>query len=244
MKIALAQINSQKGNVEANELHHLQVIEQAARAQADLIIFPELSITGYEPDLAQSLAMELSNSSFDPFQEAADRLGISIGIGMPTPASEGVQISMLIFQPGQERSQYAKQLLHSDELPYFVCGRSQTLLSVKGKIIALGICYESMQREQVVPALLQADCYIASVAKDQKGLEKAYVFYAQIASEFRKPILMVNSLGFQDNFFAAGQSAVWDQKGYILAALDGEQEGLLLYDSEGPFVSFLLKELN
>ncbi len=58
MKICLAQIKSIKGDVEENIIHHKGFIEKALTYDVDLIIFPELSITGYEPELANDLATE------------------------------------------------------------------------------------------------------------------------------------------------------------------------------------------
>lgn len=233
MKIGIAQTKSVKGNVQENILHHLQVIDYAAALEADLIIFPELSITGYEPDLALELAVEADSEIFKPFQEISDKKGIRIGIGMPTKTAEGILISMLIFQPKLDRSVYSKQILHSDEFPYFVGGITQSFLMIENKKIAIGICYETLQREHFLNAKKNdADIYIASVAKSQKGIEKAFAHFPLIAAEFKTPILMSNAVGFQDNFLCAGQSAVWDQQGVLLAKLHSEKEGVLIYDSE------------
>jgi len=233
MKICIAQTKSEKGNIQRNIDNHLEFIERAIKLKADLIIFPELSITNYEPELATELATDIESSIFSPFQEISNANGISIGIGMPTKAPDGLNISMLIFQPNKEKTVYSKQMLHSDELPYFVCGKNQSFLTINGVKIAIGICYETLQREHFLNVKNQGtDIYIASVAKPKGGIEKAYKHFPQIANEFNTPILMSNCVGHCDNFISVGQSAVWNKKGELIEHLDDNNVGLLIYDTK------------
>jgi predicted amidohydrolase/GNAT superfamily N-acetyltransferase len=231
MKICIAQTKSEKGNVLRNIENHLEFIERAIKLNADLIIFPELSITNYEPDLAKELATETDNNIFNPFQELSNKYIMTIGIGMPTKATDGINISMLIFQPNKKRTVYSKQMLHSDELPYFVCGKNQTFLTIKEVKITIGICYETLQREHFLNAKNQgAEIYIASVAKPKSGIEKAYKHFPQIGNEFNTPILMSNCVGYCDNFMSVGQSAIWNKKGELIEQLDANNQGLLIFD--------------
>src|SRR5690606_30158869 len=233
MKICIAQTKSEKGNIQRNIDNHLEFIERAIKLKADLIIFPEMSITNYEPELATELATDIESSIFSPFQEISNANGISIGIGMPTKAPDGLNISMLIFQPNKEKTVYSKQMLHSDELPYFVCGKNQSFLTINGVKIAIGICYETLQREHFLNVKNQGtDIYIASVAKPKGGIEKAYKHFPQIANEFNTPILMSNCVGHCDNFISVGQSAVWNKKGELIEHLDDNNVGLLIYDTK------------
>ncbi len=211
----------------------MEFIERAIKLKADLIIFPELSITNYEPDLAKELATDIKSYIFNPFQEFSNKKEITIGIGMPTEATNGINISMLIFQPNMERTVYSKQMLHSDELPYFVCGKNQTFLTIKGIKIAIGICYEALQREHFLNAKSQnIDLYIASVAKPKSGIEKVYNHFPKIANEFNTPILMSNCIGHCDNFMSVGQSAIWNKKGILIKQLNVNNQGVLIYDTE------------
>lgn len=233
MKICIAQSKSEKGNIQGNIENHLEFVERAIKLKADLIVFPELSISNYEPDLAKELATDLESNIFSPFQEISNKREITIGIGMPTKTTDGINISMLIFQPNKERTVYSKQMLHSDELPYFVCGKNQTFFTINGVKIAIGICYETLQREHFLKAKNQgADIYIASVAKPKGGIEKAYKHFPQIANEFNTPILMSNCVGQCDNFMSVGQSAVWNNKGELIEQLDADNQGLLIYDTK------------
>ncbi|MEZ4978635.1 MAG: carbon-nitrogen hydrolase family protein [Chitinophagales bacterium] len=233
MKICIAQTKSEKGNIQGNMENHMELIESAIELKADLIVFPELSITNYEPDLAKELATDIESNIFNPFQEISNKNKITIGIGVPTKSTEGIHISMLVFQPNKEKTVYSKQMLHSDELPYFVCGKNQTFLIINGVKIAIGICYETLQREHFLNAKNQnIDIYIASVAKAKGGIEKAYHHFPKMANEFNTPILMSNCIGPCDNFMSVGQSAVWNKKGELIEQLDVENQGLLIYDTE------------
>lgn len=231
MNIGLAQIKPFKGDIQRNIQLHLEWIEKALLENVDLIVFPELSLTGYEPQLAKGLAMTIDDSRLTIFEKLSNQKGISIAIGAPTQVENGILISMLIFEPDNPRKVYSKQMLHSDELAYFVEGKSQIILHQPSVQIAPAICYESLQTNHALAAKdLGAELYLASVAKSQKGVDKAKIHFSKTAKELEIPILMVNSIGFYDNFLSAGQSGVWNFKGELLGELDSKNEGLLVYN--------------
>ncbi|HSD09144.1 carbon-nitrogen hydrolase family protein [Flavobacterium sp.] len=233
MKISVAQTRPIKGNISANIDAHKKLIQLAISNKADAIFFPELSITGYEPELVKDLATNQDDPIFDDFQKISDENKITIGIGVPTNTSLGIQISMIIFQPNQARQTYSKQKLHSDEFPYFIAGDKQIILGVNNKNIGLSICYESMQFDHAEHATsLGADIYLVSVAKTQEGVNNAESHYPLIATKFGMPILMSNCVGFCDNFESVGQSAVWSKDGQLLNQLDDQLEGILIFDTE------------
>ena len=232
MRICIAQTQSFKGEIHRNIENHLRLIKRAIHLNSDVIIFPELSITGYEPSLAKELATRIDDDIFKPFQALSDKNDITIGIGFPINSVEGICISMLIFQPNKSSSVYSKQLLHDDELPYFISGNDQLILNIEGVKIAIGICYETLQREHFLNANHKgADIYIASVAKSKNGIEKANLFFPNIAREFSTPILMSNCVGYCDDFLSVGQSAVWNKKGFLINQLDSINQGVLIYDT-------------
>lgn len=232
MKICIAQTRSIKADIQKNIKNHIRFVERAIKYKADLVIFPELSITNYEPCLAKELATDVNSAIFNPFQELSNASGITIGVGMPLNSKDGIYISLLFFQPNKESQVYSKQILHEDEKPYFICGGEQAILKIKGKNITFGICYETLQREHVLKAYQRGtDIYIASVAKPKQGVEKAYDHFSKIANEFSTPIVMANCVGSCDNFMSAGQSAVWNNKGDLIHQLDAKNQGVLVYDT-------------
>jgi predicted amidohydrolase len=113
MKISVAQTRPVKGNIEANILNHRRLIEIAISENVELIIFPELSITGYEPELAQELATTQDDVRFDIFQQLSDTHNITIGIGVPTKTEAGIRISTVVFN----KIKHAKPTLNSFYIP-------------------------------------------------------------------------------------------------------------------------------
>ena len=232
MKISVAQTKSEKGNIKANIQNHLKWIELAVSEKTDLIIFPELSLSGYEPELAKDLATDQNDGRLQVFQDISDAYKIAIGVGLPIQSEGGILIGMVIFQANQPRQTYFKQILHPDENPYFVVGSEHTILTVKDRKIALAICYESIQSQHAEKAWeMGADIYLASVAKSQAGIEKAYAHFPKIADQYSIPVLMANCIGFCDNYQSVGQTSIWDTKGSICGQLDSQSEGLLIYDT-------------
>ncbi|AFK04765.1 Nitrilase/cyanide hydratase and apolipoprotein N-acyltransferase [Emticicia oligotrophica DSM 17448] len=233
MKICLAQIQSYRGEIEKNIQKHVNCIVKAIEMKADFIFFPELSISSYEPTLARTLATTPTDKRFDIFQMLSNQSNITICIGAPLLQALGVSISMLIFQKNLPLKVYSKQILHADELPYFVTCNDEVLISQENNLIAPAICFESLlEKHAEKAAKAKANLYIASVAKSTKGLEKAYNHYPKIAQCFNLTVLMCNSVGPAEDFVAKGQSAVWLSNGEVLGKLDSNSEGLLFFDSE------------
>jgi predicted amidohydrolase len=226
-KIALAQIQSVPGDVGANLRKHIAVIERAASAQAAMIIFPELSLTGYEPTLAKDLALTQEDARLTIFQQLSDTHQMVIGVGVPTQQEAGVCISLVLFQPSAGRLVYSKKYLHSDEEPYFVSGENFPYLNVNDRQVAFAICYEISIIEHAQSAMAAgAEIYLASVAKSASGVASAHQRLATIARENEIPVLMVNNIGPADDFVGAGCSASWNKQGELVAQL-GEEEDLI-----------------
>ncbi|MEM9679424.1 MAG: carbon-nitrogen hydrolase family protein [Bacteroidota bacterium] len=233
MKIAISQIQPRKGDIKKNIEIHKFWIEAAISEKADCIFFSELSLTGYEPKLSKGLAMVENDLRLIEFQNLSESNDIAIGLGVPIQSEEGVLISMMIFIPNGSPEVYSKQTLHSDELPYFIEGSEQLILNLVNKRIAPAICYESLNSVHAEHARhLGADIYLASVAKPQEGIEKAYAHYPKIAKTFSMPVLMSNCIGYCDNFLSVGQSAIWNAQGELLGKLAPDKEGLLVFDTD------------
>lgn len=232
MKLCAAQLSLEAGDVDRNVRKHLALVDVAVSYEADLIFFPELSLTGYEPKLAERLATDSDDRRLDVFQELADRQDIVIGIGFPERSPEGTRIAMAVFRPRGERLTYAKQQLHSDELPFFVGGGHQLVFAADGHAIAPAICYESLQSDHGREAARKgAEIYLASVAKPQRNVVKAYQHYPQIAREHSMAVLMANCVGASDDFVGAGQSGIWNSEGELVANMDDSAEGIVLFDT-------------
>lgn len=233
MKICVAQTRPVKGDIDKNIGKHDQFIDLASSCGAALIIFPELSLTGYEPSLAKKLAADLMDPRFDCFQTISDRKQLIIGAGMPTRNKEGICISMLLFQPNKERQIYSKKYIHPDEEGVFIAGDGANGILGDNPKVALAICYEiSVPAHALKAARLEADIYIASVAKSEKGIKDAGSRLASIASQHSMTVLMANSVGPSEGFISAGNTAIWDHSGLVAAQLNESNEGILMIDTK------------
>ena len=232
MKICLAQTRPVSGDVPSNISRHHQLVTFAAACGSEFILFPELSITGYEPALGHTLATTPEDHRFAVFQNSSNFHNIAIAFGVPLKTEIRPTISLLVFQPRQPCLTYSKQYLHPDEAPYFTAGNSNAgLLNGKNKL-ALAICYEISVREHAENAYNSgAEIYLASVAKSAEGVRKAGERLSQIAKEYAMTVCMANCTGLNDGMVCAGRSAAWNKRGELLAQLDDSSEVLLLLDT-------------
>lgn len=243
MKIAVAQFKPVKGGLRENIEKHVALIQLALQNEANAIFFPELSVTGYEPELAQHLALSLTDEALDTFEKISTNKLITIGIGVPLRSEKGIKISLLIFTPDGNRSAYSKQYLHKDELPWFVPGNTPSLIDVDTTKIAPAICYESLLDEHSEEmASMGMNLYLASVAKPENGVKKAYAHYPKVAKKYKVPVLMSNCIGPCDNFISTGQSAVWNSEGELLLKMDDHTGGILVFETVSEEARFIKLE--
>jgi len=232
MKICAAQLKPIAGDVTANIDKHLALIQLASTLRAQVLFFPELSLTGYEPRLANTLASNQNDARLDVLQQCCNEHDMIIAVGMPVAVTNGVQIGMIWLAPHLPPRTYAKQQLHADELPYFVPGTTSLLLTTDTQILAPAICYESLQMNHAdAAASAGATLYIASVAKSAGGIAKAMTHYPAVARKHNMQVIMANCIGPCDDFTSVGQSAAWNARGELLTQMDSESEGVVLLDT-------------
>jgi predicted amidohydrolase len=233
MRIGVAQTKPVKGAIDANIINHKKLIAVAVEQRVDILVFPELSITGYEPELAKELVTTEDDPRFDDFQLISNGSRITLAIGAPVQGEAGVMIGMVIFQPNKPRQVYAKQYLHADELPFFVCGQEQVFLGEDKDRIALAICYEVSVPEHAVHAYEHgAAIYLASVAKTRAGIEKTLPVLAETAGKYGMAVAMSNCIGSCDDAVCGGKTSVWNKEGKLLAQLNDINEGILILDAD------------
>lgn len=231
MKICVVQTRPVRGDVGRNVAAHERLVGLAADGGAEIIIFPELSLTGYEPTLAAGLVMGVEDGRLDGLQALSDGRGVTIGAGLPTWDGAGVCISMVLLQPQQARRLYSKRYLHADEEPFFVPGVGFPVLPTAVSPLALAICYElSIPAHAETAHQHGAGAYVASVSKSPDGVVKAGERLVEIARQYGMPVLMANNVGPSDDFVGGGKTAVWSRDGVLLAQLDTMSEGFIIFD--------------
>lgn len=228
MKMGVAQVRAIRGDIKANLNVHLRWMEKAATSGTELLIFPELSLTGYEPTLASALAIDLHDARLDPIQAFCDQHGMSVGAGAPIRTGPGIGIGMIMFHPHQPRWVYTKKYLHADEEPFFVPGHNERETFYEYPRMAPAICYElSVPAHRQRAVQLGADVYLVSVAKTRPGMATATEMLTSFAREYRIWVLVANAVGEAHEMTCGGCSCAIDQSGRVHARFNELEEDIL-----------------
>ncbi|MFY9253327.1 MAG: carbon-nitrogen hydrolase family protein [Fuerstiella sp.] len=247
MKIAVAQIRPEVGAVEKNVDRHLKLIDLGVSCGADLIVFPELSLTGYEPSCADAHARYCDDFCFDRIQSFCNQCNLTTGVGFSLRTDALPRISNLLFGAHVPPSLYSKRFLHQDEVPFFECGEQCDSSIFVDPVVALAICYELSVPEHADAAFASgASAYVASAAKTARGVGEASRRLSGIARRHSAIVMLANCLGPMDGVECAGRSAVWGRNGQLLARLDESAEGVIVvdYDTEQVVVETLAYEID
>jgi predicted amidohydrolase len=233
MKISVAQTRPARGHIQQNIDNHLRFIEQAIAEKADVIFFPELSLTGYEPELAKELASTQDDERLDIFQTISDNNQLMIGVGLPTRENDLLFVSTIIFQPGKERLTYSKQHLYPTELEVFTPGQNKIYLDIDGvNVIAPTICYELSVPEHSENAHANhANVYIASVMNSVGGVDHDLQKLSDIARTYHMNTFMANYVGQSGGNECAGKTSAWKTTGELAGQLSPKDEGLLIFET-------------
>src|SRR5512139_3134206 len=107
--VGAAQTSAKPGDVPGNVARHVRFCAMAAKHGVQLLVFPELSITGYELGLARANALEPGNPLLSPLREAAAKWGMVVVAGAPEPnGSGGLSLSAFSFFPNGRWAVYRK----------------------------------------------------------------------------------------------------------------------------------------
>lgn len=148
-KIAVAQISSVKGNIEANITTHLKAIKKASELGVSYIVFPELSLTGYEPELSAELSFSIDDKCLQPLVNSAIENNIQIGVGAPIMTEGLPQIGLVIISQSGDIEIYAKMHLHHGEDLFFSKGENIHCITVNKIKIANAICADVNNSEHI-----------------------------------------------------------------------------------------------
>ena len=145
MRIALAQINTVVGDLDANRERIVAGLGEARAAGADLVLFPELAVTGYPPeDLL--LRPDFLRAARDALADVArETIGITALVGFPH-LDRDLYNACAVCADGRVQTLYRKRFLPNygdfDEDRYFAPGQGLVLLDVGGSLVGLTICVD------------------------------------------------------------------------------------------------------
>ena len=232
MRVCLAQVRSEKGAVRRNVARHLAALHRLAPRPGDLVVFPELSLSNYDPDVAAASSVDLGDRRLIPLQEFSDSTGSVISVGAPVRSSDKPMIAQLVFSPNRPLTVVGKTHLHADEYAYFAAAPGGPVVLDLAAQIGVAICYEISVSEHAAALTSNgAEVYVASVAKTPRGIERGWGQLAKTAVRHQISALVVNSVGMCEGKKAGGGSAVFDQRGELVQRLGAAAEGYLIFDT-------------
>lgn len=234
LKIAMAQLDMLVGDIKGNTK---RIIDAAIKArdeeQASVILFPELTLTGYPPEdllLRPSLEKRIEQA-LDEIQKTVQ--DIYLVIGYPRHIKGDVFNTAGILYNGKLLGEYHKQKLPNfqvfDEKRYFKAGTEALVLDIEGVRVGLSICEDIWHKApiaqakesgaQVIFNLNASPFHIEKMGQREKLLHKR-------ATETQLPIIYVNYVGSQDELVYEGGSFVVDSKGIKVSQAPWYTKGL------------------
>jgi NAD+ synthase (glutamine-hydrolysing) len=223
VKVALAQVDLAVGDVSGNSA---KILDYAARArdelQADLVVFPELSVCGYPPEdlLFHAGLRERTERAVAQIRESVR--GIAVLIGFPEYADDCIYNSCAVFADGELLCSYRKHLLPNyrvfDEERYFTAGKDAAVFRLQGIGVGLTIC-EDIWRSGPMAAACSAgaECIIAiNGSPYELGSQQNREMIAKTrVDEAGVPIIYLNMVGGQDELVFDGGSFAMNADGDV-----------------------------
>ena len=208
---------------------HARMIRAAADHGARLVIFPELSLTGYDRGLGADDAISVDDAPIAELVEVVASCGAAAVVGAPVRAGDGLAIASHCIGVSGEVATYTKQVLHPGEEIAFRPGRGGAPLALDRDVVGLAICAEVSDRAHVqAAAAAGASLYAASCFFTPAGVAGHAADLAGYAGELGLGVLMANYGGPSGGFDSGGRSAIWSDTGQCLATAPQAGPGLLV----------------
>ena len=237
MRLALAQLDAVVGDLSGNRALIVDAIREARAAGADLVLFPELAVTGYPPEdlLLRPGFIKAARASLDEIAAATE--GITALVGCPI-FERDLANACAVLSGGALRGIYRKQFLPNygvfDEHRYFAAGRELVLLRCGDVLVGPTICEDIWQPGPPATDLalagaqlivnLSASPFHVGKAEDR---EEMLVTRARDNASY---LAFCNLVGGQDELVFDGHSVVLDDEGDVIARAPGFEECLLVVD--------------
>jgi NAD+ synthase (glutamine-hydrolysing) len=237
MRLALAQINSVVGDIDGNAASVAEWLGRAREANADLVLFPELVVTGYPPEdlLLRPGFVRAARRAVDEIARSVH--GITVLLGAPHLETD-LYNACFVLAHGEVRGVYKKWYLPNygvfDEDRYFAAGRDLHVLRLGDVVIGPTICEDVWQPGPPATDLALAGAQLVTnisaspfhVGKDREREEMLKVRATDNSCFFA----LCNAVGGQDELIFDGHSVVLDDEGEVLARAAGFEEELLVVD--------------
>jgi len=243
VRIALAQLNPTVGDIPGNEAKGLEAIARAREAGAQLLVLPELLVTGYPPEdlLLKEHFLRDARAAVERLAQACGDLVVVVGF---PERDVDVYNSAAVLQDGEVRGVYRKVYLPNygvfDEQRYFQAGEGPGILDLDGVRVGLTVCEDIWEPGPPLTdeALAGATVILnlsASPYHAGKGAERELMI-AQRARDSLTAVVFCALVGGQDELVFDGHSLVVDHDGHVLGRAAQFAEELLVVDvdPDGP----------
>lgn len=245
--LAAAQSVPMRGDVVANVTQHVRLVQLAAREKAQVVVFPELSLTGYEIDLARDLAFSLKDRRLAPLLDAAAAYKVTMIAGAPVKLGTRLVIGALILKPDKSVDLYTKHRLGAfgesarvdgdvppAEATVFAAGTLNPALAVGGSPAAVAVCADTGRPAHASAAAKRgAKNYLASMFVIPSELERDQSNLKSYATEHAMAVVMANFGGPSGGLKSGGRSAIWSERGELVAQLEASGAGLVIGTETG-----------
>ncbi|MDQ3303932.1 MAG: NAD+ synthase [Actinomycetota bacterium] len=238
MRVALAQINTTVGDIWGNVEKMADALSRATDAGADLVAYPELTITGYPPEdlLMRPSFIEENLKALDEFAKTVPE-NIACAVGF-VDLDADLFNSLGVVSGGEVLHRYHKRYLPNygvfDENRYFREGSGAPMLRVDGTLVGLSVCEDiwypgGPAREQALGGAGVLLNISASPYHRQKGAFRERMLGVR-ASDYGCYVVFCNLVGGQDELVFDGHSVVFDPEGRLVARAKPFEEDLLVVD--------------
>lgn len=250
MKIALAQLNPTIGAIEENKEKALKAVEEAKRANADLLLFPELTLIGYPPrDLLENKELIAENMrAAEAVGKASSNLTLVLSVAEPNP-NEGEKPLFnvaQVWQNGKLILKYKKRLFPYydifDEARHFEGGNETGLFTLGNKKVAVTICediwgkkgyeWEYHGKDVTQDLVKEKPDLVINLSASPFQLEKTerrISLLKEIAHELKCPVVYCNQTGANDELLFDGSSLVLNANGEVEVRLPAFEEKTVVH---------------
>jgi NAD+ synthase (glutamine-hydrolysing) len=235
LRIALSQLNAVVGDIPGNEARILEDLHRARGAGAQIVLFPELAITGYPPE-----DLLLKEHFLSDAREAVERIaveahGIVAVVGFPERALDAYNAAAVLAD-GALQATYRKLHLPNygvfDEVRYFQRGPGAAVIEVDGVTVGLTICEDIWQPGRpMAEEALSGATVVVNISASPYVAGKGIVRERMIAQRSRDHLCAVAFcalVGGQDELIFDGHSFVVDHEGDVVARAPQFAEDLLV----------------
>lgn len=236
MRIAVAQINSELGNKEANLQKIAELCSKASKCSTDIILFPEMSVTGYNMEVIINIASSKNDDTYQTISNIAKENKIKIAIGIEDRRDNNLFNTLTVFDTdGEIISQYDKTHLFTGEpvkeQDHLSFGDHISILKINEFTAGLQICYDIRFPElSRIMVLKGANLLFVSAAWPKVRQAHWISLLKARAIENQCYIAAANRCGEDKELKFAGTSMIISPTGEIINELNIENDNVIISD--------------